>query len=259
MLVRLGRIAERIDKVQKSAVFLVPACLDRPVEYLLRLADKLRIACSPCVLKQEPYALYIVAGVDNASLGEVKPCLAVRADRLKHTLELRVDVIPENILHAACGTLLVKRLMLGVDLHQNACDVQIDHRDAEGSARARLRLGLRSEAGGILHAVCEIPIDIISSSRSFKAGFIARYAVILGIGHRVEGLGEVVSSLAEGFTVSRDGEVHSAVRIGVDAVLLHKVKACLGCLEPLGSYTVITAQPCVHPAAASLHPDALIC
>lgn len=62
VLIRLGRQTLGVDKVQKSAVFLVPTGVDGVVEDGLRLFDQLWLAELLRILQQEPHALDVVTG-----------------------------------------------------------------------------------------------------------------------------------------------------------------------------------------------------
>ena len=56
VLIRFRRQTLGVDKVQKSAVFLVPTGVDGVVEDGLRLFDEFGFAELLCVLQQEPHA-----------------------------------------------------------------------------------------------------------------------------------------------------------------------------------------------------------
>lgn len=111
---------------------------------------------------------------------------------------------------------------------------------------------------GVGHSVVQVPVQVIGPSCPFQARFLAGNAVILGVGHGIESLGEAVAALTQGLAVLGDGEVHPVPGFPVDAVFLHKVQAALGSRQPFRLHAVAAAQECKDPAAAALHPDALI-
>ena len=164
MLVGLGRSAQAVDEVQQSAVFLVPAGVDGTVEDGLRLLHQVHVSGTFGVLKQEPDTFDIVARIDDPALGHIQTRFPFRADVLQDAAQVVLHMIAENVLHAGGRPFFVQRLLLRVDPHQHGSHIQIDHRDAEGSAAAGLRNRLRAEAGGIRHAVVEVPVEIIGSA-----------------------------------------------------------------------------------------------
>ena len=167
-------------------------------------------------------------------------------------------MVLEDIVHAALGALLVQCLILGVNPQHDGGHVQIDHGQAKRAAAAGLGNGLGTQAGGVLGAVPQIPINIVGLLGPLQAFLVAGNAVVLGVGNGIEGLRVVIAALTQGLAVCGDGEVHSAVGLGVDAVFLHEVQAALGSLQPLLLHAVHMAQVCKDPAAAALHPYALI-
>ncbi len=258
VLVGLGRAAQAVDKVQQSAVLLVPAGVDGAVEDHLGFGDELAVAGAFGVLEKEPHALDVVAGVDDAALGDVQAGLALGTDVFKHTAELVLDVVFKDVVYALLGALLIQGAVLGVDAHQHACHVQIDHRDAKRAAAARLGDRLGAETGRVRHAVGQIPIGVIGAARPLQTGAVARDAVVFGVRHGIEGFREIVAALAQGLALGGHGEVHPIPGLVVETVGLHKVQAALRGGQPLVLHPVQVAQPCEDPAAAPLHPDALV-
>lgn len=173
VLIRLGRQALGVDKVQKSTVFLVPTGADGVVEDGLRLFDEFRLAELLCVLQQEPHALDIVTRVDDATVCEVKARRAVRGDIFQCTAEIKLDKILENFLDALRRARGVNILALRVAAHEDERDIEIDHRNAEGAAAARFGNDFGSHADRVFHAVVEIPIEVCHLPRAGKATFVA--------------------------------------------------------------------------------------
>ena len=83
-------------------------------------------------------------------------------------------------------------------------------------------------------------------------------AVILGVGDAVEGLAVAVAALTQGLAVAGNGEVQPSAGLMVDAVLFQEINAALGSGQPLFLHAVDVAQVGVGPAAAALHPHALV-
>ena len=78
------------------------------------------------------------------------------------------------------------------------------------------------------------------------------------IGNAVEGFRVAVAALTQRRAVGFHGEIQAAVGVVVDAVLLQEVDAALGELQPVFPNAVDVAQVRIGPAAAALHPDALV-
>ena len=224
MLVCLGRFAERVNKVQQPAVFLVPSGGYRPIEYFLRLGDKRRVTGFARIFQQEPHALNVMPGVNNSPLSVIQSRCAVNRNVFQHAPELRVDMVAENIVHAGRGALGVERCALRIDALHHGGNVEIDHRDAEGAPRARGGLGFRAETGRVGHAVVEIPVEVICAPRALEMLPLAGHAVILRVRHGVKCLGKAVPALAERRTLGGDGKVHPVPGGAVYAVRLHKVE-----------------------------------
>lgn len=83
-------------------------------------------------------------------------------------------------------------------------------------------------------------------------------AVIFRVGQGVKRLGEAVTALAQGLSLCGNGEIQPPGRVVVDAVLLQKVDAALAGRKPFVLHAVQMAQIGENPAAAPLHPDALV-
>ena len=232
--------------------------MDCPVKNLLGLRNKLLIAGALCMLQQEPDALDIMAGIDNAAVGKLRAGFAIGANIFQNALEFGVIAVAEDFIHTLLCPLLVKGLSFRIGTHHDACDIQIYHRQTKGTAGARLRNGLGAEAGGIGCTVPEIPVDLVGTLCPFQAFLLSRHTVILRIGHRIKGLGIVIAALAKRLSVCSDGEIHSALRIRIDAVFFHKVQAGFGCLQPLVPFAVDGAKISKNPAASSLHPHAFV-
>ena len=199
-----------------------------------------------------------MAGVDSASLGVVQPGRAVHIYVLQHALQLGMDVVFEDLIHAGLCPLLVQGLPLGIHPQQHAGDVQDDHGDAEGAAGAGFRNGLGAHAHRVGHAVGQIPVQVIGPAGTLQIFTLAGNAVVLGVGQGVEGLGEVVAALAEGLSVLSDGEVHPVAGFPVDAAFFHEVQAALAGLQPFFLHAVGVAEESEDPAAAALHPHTLV-
>ncbi len=167
-------------------------------------------------------------------------------------------MVAEYLVNADPGALSVKRRVLRVYALHHGRDVEVYHRYAEGTPRARLWLRLRAEPRGVGHAVVEIPIEIVCAAGAFKVLPLAGHAVILGVRHGIECLRKAVPALAQRRALGGDGEVHSVPRRAVYAVRLHKVKAALRCAQPFLARAVHMAEVREYPAAAPLHPHALI-
>ena len=210
------------------------------------------------MLQQEPHALDVVAGVDGAALGVPEPGRAVHVHVLQGAFQLRLHVVLENVVHAPLGPLLIEGLPLGVRPQQHAGDVQNNHGGAEGPAPPGLRDGLGPHAHGVRFSLAQVPVEVIALPGPLQAGLVPRHAVILGVGDGAERLGEVVAPLAQRLSLRRDGEVHPVPRPVVEAVGLHEVQAAFGGVQPLLPDSVIAAQKGKDPAAAALHPDALV-
>ena len=258
VLVGLGGLLQAVGEVQQSAVLIVPAGFDGPVENFGGLLHQFLVAGALGVLQQEPHALDIVAGIDGTALGVVEAGGAVHVHVLQHALQFGMDVVFENLVHTGLGTLLIQGLPLAVHPQQHAGDVQDDHGDAEGPAGAGLGNGLGAHTHGVGHTVGQIPVQVIGPACALQIFLLAGDAVILGVGQGVEGLGEVVAALAEGLAVLGDGEVHPAAGLPVDAVFLHKVQAALTGRQPFLLHTIGVAEEREDPAAAALHPHALV-
>ena len=201
-----------------------------------------------------------MAGVDDPTRGGVGLQRAVRADGLEDAVQLRPVVVLHDLVDAGRGPLVVKRGVGRVAAAHDRGDVQIDHRFSEAAAPAGLRDGLRAEAGRVGdEAVAQLPVQLIGPPRALDARLVARDGVILGVRHRVEVLAEAVAPLAQGPPVAGHGEIHPPARVAVDAVVLEEVQAAPAGLQPLGPDAVVRAEEGVDPAAASLHPDALVC
>ena len=258
VLVGLGGLFQAVGKVEQSAVLVVPAGLDGPVEDLGGLFHQFLVPGALGVLQQEPHALDVVSGVDRAALGVVETGRAVLSHVLQNALEVGLDVVLEDLVHALGGPLLIERLALRVYPQQHAGDIEDDHGDAEGTARAGLGDGLGAQSGGVGHAVGQIPVQVVGAAGPVQMLPLAGHAVVLAVGHGVEGLREIIPALTQGAAVLRDGEIHAAAGIMVDAVLLQKVQAALGGLQPLRTAAVHVAEIGEDPAAAALHPNAFI-
>ena len=167
-------------------------------------------------------------------------------------------VVFENLIHAGLGLLLVERLALGVHPHHHGQHVQEDHGQAEAAAGAGLGDGLGAQAGGVGGAVPQIPVDSAGLAGALQAFPFTGDAVVFGVGQGIEGLGVEIAALAQGLAVFGDGEVHSVPGLAVDAVLLHEVQAALAGVQPFLLHAVHVAQVGEDPAAAALHPHALV-
>ena len=258
VLIGLRGLAQAVDEVEQAAVFLIPAGVDGPVEHLGGLGNQLLVAGALGVLQQEPDALDVVAGVDGAALGVVEPGGAVHVHVFQGTLELRLNMVLEDVVHTLLGPLLIEGPAVRVGAQHNAGDVEEDHRRAEGPAAACLRDGLRPHAHGVLHALAEVPVEVVALPCPLQPDRIAGDAVVLRVGDGAECLGEVVASLAQRLALGGDGKVHSVAAGAVKAVGLHEVQAAPAGLQPLRSLAVLAAQEGEHPTAASLHPHALV-
>ena len=258
VLVGLGRIAQGVDKVQQTAVLLIPAGVDGPVEDGLRLADEGCVAGAFGLLQQEPDALDVVAGVDDPALRNVQPGFAVGAYVFQHAAQLILDVIAEDLLHAGGGPGFIERFPLRIGAQHDAGHVQADHGRAEGAAGPGLGDGLGAKAGGVRHPVVQIPVQIVGPAGPQQAVPVPGDPVVFGVCHRIEGFGEAVTALTQGTSVGSDGEIHPIPRFPVDAVGFHKIEAAPGGGQPFLLHAVEPAQPGKDPAAASLHPNAFI-
>ena len=169
-----------------------------------------------------------MARVDGASLGVVQPGRAVHVHILQHAPQLGLHVVLENLVHTLLGPLLIEVLPLGVHPEHHPGDVEDNHGPAEGAALPGLRDGLGAQAGGVGHAVIQLPVQVIGPSRPLQPDGLAGDAVVLRVGQGVKRLGEAVAPLAQGLAVPGDGEVHPIACGAVDAVFLHKVQAASG-------------------------------
>ena len=79
VLVRLGRLSKAVDKVEKPAVFLIPASLNRKIKHLHRVFAQLLILLVVGFLHQEPAALDVMSWVDHPSCGDAVHEFAVYA------------------------------------------------------------------------------------------------------------------------------------------------------------------------------------
>ncbi len=241
VLIGLRRLAQGVDEVEQSAVLLVPAGLNGPIEHLGRPLHQLLVPGPLGVLQQEPDALNVVARVHRAALGVEEPGLPVLSHVLQHAFELRLHVVAEDVLHALPRPLLIERLALGVRAQQDACDVENNHGDAEGTARAGLGDGLGAHGHRVRLALAQIPVEVIALPRPLQPLLLPCYPVVLRVGRGAEGLGEVVAPLAQGPALRRDGEVHPVSGGVVEAVGLHEVQAAAAGLQPLRPCAVGTA------------------
>ncbi len=199
-----------------------------------------------------------MAGVDGAALGVIEAGSPVHIHVFQHALKLRLHVVAENLLHALGGPLVVEGPALRVHPAQGAGDVEDNHRHAEGTAGAGFRNGLWPQAGGVGHAVVQVPVKVVGPAGPQEVLLPPGYAVILGVGQGVKGLGVAVAALTQRLSLPGDGEVHPAPGVVVDAVLLQKVQAAFGGLQPLRPGAVGVAEAGEHPPAPPLHPDAFI-
>ena len=119
VLIRFRRQTLGVDKVQKSAVFLVPTGVDGVVEDGLRLFDEFGLAELLRILQQKPHALDVVTGIDDATVCEVKARRAVRSDIFQCTAKIKLDKILENFLDALRRARGVNILALRVAAHED--------------------------------------------------------------------------------------------------------------------------------------------
>ena len=259
MLVGLRGEAHAVHEVQHAAVLLVPAPLDGHIENFHSLGPQVRVIAAVGLLQQEPGALDVMTGVDEAAGGDIGHELAVGTHGLQGAFQLRLVVILQNGVDAGLGALVVQLRTLRIAPAHDGGDVQIDHGVAQGAARAGLRDGLGTHAGGVLdQAVVELPDQVVGPAGPLQARLVAGEGVIFGVGLGVKVLGEAVPALAQGLAVGGDGEVHPVAGLPVDAVGLHEVQAALAGPEPVLPHAVHVAQVGVDPSAAALHPYAFI-
>ena len=258
VLIGLGGTAQAVHKVQQAAVLVVPAHVDGPVEDLGGLLHQLLVPGALGVLQQEPHALDVVARVHNAAFGVVQPGLPVGAHVLQHALQLGVDMVLENLIHALLGPLLIEGLSLRVHPQQGAGDIEEDHGDAEGPPGAGLGDGLGADARGVRHAVVQIPVQVVGPAGPLQVLLPPGHTVVLRVGQGVKRLGEAVPPLAQGLSVLGNGEVQPPPRPVVDTVLLQEVQAALTGGQPLVLGSVEVAQVGEDPAAPPLHPHTLV-
>src|SRR5699024_1806018 len=138
------------------------------------------------VLHEEPGALDVVAGVDDAALGDHAAEFAVGAHVLQGAAQLRLEGVLKNILHALGGSFIINSLLLLILVHtaQDGGDVQIDHGVGQAAAAAGLGNGLGAQARGVLNqALVQLPDQIIGGSCPLQAGLVAGDAVIFGVGN----------------------------------------------------------------------------
>ena len=259
MLVSFGGEALAVDEVQDSAVLVVPAVGDGHVKDLHGLLAQRIVVGVVGLFHQEPGALDVVAGIHEAAGRDVAPELAVHAHSLQGALEFRLVVILEDGIHTLLGPRIVQLTLLGVAAAQDRGDIQIDHGVGQSPAGAGLGDGLGAHAGGVLdETVVQVPDKLIGPAGALDVLLLTGQAVVLGVGQGVEAFGEAVAALTQGLAVGGDGEVHPVAGLAVDAVLLHEVQAALAGLHPLVPLAVHVAQVGVRPAAAALHPHALV-
>ena len=200
-----------------------------------------------------------MAGVHKAAGRDVAHELAVGTHGLQSALEFGLVVILKDGLHALLGPRVVQLALLRVAAAQDRGDVQVDHGVGQSPAGAGLGNGLGAHAGGVLdETVVQVPDQLVGAAGTLNVLLLAGQAVILGVGQSVEALGEAVAALTQRLAVGGDGEVHPVTGLAVDAVLLHEVQAALAGLHPLIPLAVHVAQVGVGPAAAALHPHALV-
>ncbi len=254
VLIGLRGLAQAVGEVEQSAVLLVPAGLNGPVEHLGRLVHQLLVPGALGVLQQEPHALDVVARVHNAAFGVVQPGLPVGA----HVLQLGLHVVLKYVVHALLGPLLIEGLSLRVHPQQGAGDIEEDHGDAEGPPGAGLGDGLGADARGVRHAVVQIPVQVVGPAGPLQVLLPPGHTVVLRVGQGVKRLGEAVPPLAQGLSVLGNGEVQPPPRPVVDTVLLQEVQAALTGGQPLVLGSVEVAQVGEDPAAPPLHPHTLV-
>ena len=210
------------------------------------------------MLQQEPHALNVVSGVHRAALSVVQPGRAVHVHVLQRAFQLRLYVVLENVVHALLRPLLIERFALRVGAQHHAGDVQDNHGRAEGPAAAGLRDGLGAHAHRVGLALAQVPVEVVAFPRPLQTRFLPGHAVVFRVGDGAERLGEVVPPLAQRLALCGDGEVHPVPGLMVEAVGFHEIQAAPAGLQPLLLHTVGMTQECVNPAAAALHPYALV-
>ena len=94
-------------------------------------------------------------------------------------------MVGEDVMDAFLGPLVVDVLHFGVNPLHDAGDVQDDHGDAQSAAGAG-RLG--AHAGGISHAVVQVPVHVVGTAGTEQVLTLAGNTVVFGIGDAVKSL-----------------------------------------------------------------------
>ena len=260
VLICLRRAAKTIDKIEQSAVFLIPTGMDRVIKNLNGLRKQCIVLCDLRLLHQEPAAFDIMSGINNAASRRICLQFSFRSDRFQRTLEFRFYMIAQDLLYALLRACIVKCALFRITAAHDCRYIQINHRISQSAARARLRDRFGAKSGRVFdQMVIELINQLIRSPRTFDADMLPGIVIILGVCHCIKRLGEAVAPLAQRMSVSRHSEIHPVPDVAVDAVRLHKVKAAPADLQPFLALSIVCAQICVCPCAASLHPYAFVC